>query len=150
MTPTQAPASPERKFERSLVEAILEASPDGILVVDAQGVITCHNHRLFEVLGIPRMSMLRSVAIGEGEEAAATCSLDRLSDREMQVFELIGKGMTTRETADRLNLSVKTVETYRENIKVKLMLENNNELICRAAQWVVQEEGGDDPMTDLG
>lgn len=53
MTPPQVPATPERKFERSLVEAILEASPDGILVVDDQGVIICHNHRLLEVLGIP-------------------------------------------------------------------------------------------------
>lgn len=53
MTPIQAPVTPERNFERSLVEAILEASPDGILVVDDQGVIICHNHRLLEVLGIP-------------------------------------------------------------------------------------------------
>ena len=45
--------------------------------------------------------------------------------------------MTTRQTANHLNLSVKTVETYRGNIKTKLNLENNNELICRAAQWVV-------------
>ena len=44
--------------------------------------------------------------------------------------------MTTRAAAEHLGLSVKTVETYRENIKNKLNLENNNELICRAAQWV--------------
>jgi DNA-binding CsgD family transcriptional regulator len=44
--------------------------------------------------------------------------------------------MTTREVADHLHLSVKTIETYRENIKTKLNLEHNNELICRAAQWV--------------
>ncbi|WP_280552778.1 sensor domain-containing diguanylate cyclase [Halomonas sp. 25-S5] len=52
MTSTQAPATPERKFERSLLEAILEASPDGIFVVDDQGIILCHNQRLLEVFGI--------------------------------------------------------------------------------------------------
>ncbi len=79
--------------------------------------------------------VLQSIARGELEGGKVT--LEQLSDRELEVFELIGKGLTTRQAADHLNLSVKTIETYRENIKTKLNLENNNELICRAAQWVV-------------
>ena len=76
-------------------------------------------------------------SIARGELDAGKVTLEELSDRELEVFELIGKGLTTRQAADHLNLSVKTIETYRENIKTKLNLENNNELICRAAQWVV-------------
>ncbi len=79
--------------------------------------------------------VLQSIARGELEGGKVT--LEQLSDRELEVFELIGKGLTTRQAADHLNLSVKTIETYRENIKTKLNLENNNELICRAAQWIV-------------
>ncbi len=78
--------------------------------------------------------LLRSITQSEMERGQAT--LDRLSDRELEVFELLGRGLTTRDTAAHLHLSVKTVETYRENLKTKLNLEHSNELICRAAQWV--------------
>jgi DNA-binding NarL/FixJ family response regulator len=80
--------------------------------------------------------ILQSIASGDLEKGRAP--LEQLSDRELEVFELIGQGLTTRSTATHLGLSVKTVETYRENIKTKLNLENNNELICRAAQWVAR------------
>jgi DNA-binding NarL/FixJ family response regulator len=80
--------------------------------------------------------ILQSIASGDLDDGKAP--LEQLSDRELEVFELIGQGLTTRTTAEHLGLSVKTVETYRENIKTKLNLENNNELICRAAQWVVR------------
>ena len=62
-------------------------------------------------------------------------SISTLSDRELEVFELIGRGMTTRKIASVLNLSMKTIETYRENIKIKLGLANSTELIRRAVQW---------------
>lgn len=62
-------------------------------------------------------------------------SIATLSDRELEVFELIGRGMTTRKIASVLNLSMKTIETYRENIKIKLGLANSTELIRRAVQW---------------
>ena len=78
--------------------------------------------------------LLRSITQSDMERGRAT--LERLSDRELEVFELLGRGMTTRDAAEHLHLSVKTVETYRENLKTKLNLEHSNELICRAAQWV--------------
>jgi len=59
-----------------------------------------------------------------------------LSDRELHVFRLIGPGLPTREIAERLLLSVKTVETYRENIKVKLGLRDGLALGARAREWV--------------
>jgi DNA-binding NarL/FixJ family response regulator len=61
--------------------------------------------------------------------------LDTLSDREMQVFQLLGNGMPTREIAEHLHLSVKTIESYRENLKVKLNLPNGASLVHRAIQW---------------
>ena len=61
-----------------------------------------------------------------------------LSDRELHVFRLIGAGLPTREIAVELRLSVKTVETYRENLKIKLRLRNAAELLRAAKQWVAK------------
>ncbi len=58
--------------------------------------------------------------------------VEQLSDRELEVFEMIGDGLGSREIAARLHLSVKTVETYREKIKAKLRLKNGNELTRHA------------------
>jgi DNA-binding NarL/FixJ family response regulator len=67
-------------------------------------------------------------------------SFDQLTDRELEVFQLIGKGLTTRRIADQLQLSPKTIERYRENIKHKLNLANATELLQRATRWSL--EGG--------
>lgn len=64
--------------------------------------------------------------------------MESLSDRELEVFELIGQGMSTSEIAKRLHLSVKTIETHRENIKKKLGLENHLDLTRHAMQWVLE------------
>jgi DNA-binding NarL/FixJ family response regulator len=61
--------------------------------------------------------------------------LGDLTDRELQVFELVGEGVSTAEIADRLHVSVKTIETYRANIKAKLGLSNGSELVRYAASW---------------
>lgn len=58
-----------------------------------------------------------------------------LSDRELEVFRMIGQGMGTRAIANQLRLSVKTVETYRAHIKDKLKLANATQLVRYAAQW---------------
>lgn len=58
-----------------------------------------------------------------------------LSDRELQVFELLGQGISSREISTRLTLSVKTIDTYREHIKDKLGLKSGNELVLRAVLW---------------
>ena len=64
---------------------------------------------------------------------------DQLSDRELQVFELLGVGMGTRHIAERLRLGVKTVETHRENIKRKLALKDSTSLLHAAINWVQQQ-----------
>jgi DNA-binding NarL/FixJ family response regulator len=65
--------------------------------------------------------------------------VERLSDRELEVFRLIGEGFGTREMAEKLHLSVKTIETYRAHIKDKLGLQDANELLRSAIQWVNTE-----------
>ncbi len=61
--------------------------------------------------------------------------LDKLSDREFEVFEWIALGLQMREIAQRLHLSVKTIEAHREHIKAKLQLDSAAELLKYAIQW---------------
>jgi DNA-binding NarL/FixJ family response regulator len=65
---------------------------------------------------------------------------DRLSNRELEVFELIGRGLGTGEIAGKLHLSVKTIETHRANIKKKLHIDSSGELTRRAIQWSLQHQ----------
>jgi DNA-binding NarL/FixJ family response regulator len=65
--------------------------------------------------------------------------LDHLSDRELEVFQLLGNGFATRQIAEQLNLSIKTIESYRENLKLKLNVKSGAELIQHAIQWMKSE-----------
>ena len=82
--------------------------------------------------------LLQSMAEG-GRERIGQSPLEVLSDRELEVFELTGHGASTRDIAERLHLSVKTVESYRARIKKKLQLDSANELMKHAVQWVESE-----------
>lgn len=62
--------------------------------------------------------------------------VEGLSDRELEVFQLIGSGLSTRKIAEQLCISIKTVETHRENIKHKLDVANASELVRYAVAWV--------------
>ncbi|QGJ70013.1 Transcriptional regulatory protein DegU [Planctomycetales bacterium 10988] len=64
--------------------------------------------------------------------------IERLTDRELEVFRMIGQGLTTREIASKLHLSPKTVEGYREKLKTKLSLRNGTELSRMAMQWTIE------------
>ncbi|MDQ6912555.1 MAG: response regulator transcription factor [Verrucomicrobiota bacterium] len=69
----------------------------------------------------------------------AVSAIDRLTDRELEVFELIGQGRTTREIGYRLSVGLTTVDTYRARIKEKLRLENAAQLHAEAARWVATQ-----------
>jgi len=69
--------------------------------------------------------------------------VERLTDRELQVFQMIGSGMGTADIATELKLSLKTIETHRENIKHKLGLRNAVDLVCHATHWVHGHSGSD-------
>ena len=71
-----------------------------------------------------------------GKDASSSGNrLGNLTDRELEVFELIGRGFNTATIAARLAVSVKTVETYRSNIKAKLDLKDATDLIRLATTW---------------
>ena len=73
----------------------------------------------------------RQTGLGRGD----TNSVEKLSDRELEVFVMIGRGRDTAQIAAQLHLSVKTVETHRENLKKKLELDSATQLARCAAQW---------------
>lgn len=77
-------------------------------------------------------------AVGGGQNEVTRSPLAALADRELEVFRLIGEGMKTMEIAERLRLSVKTVETYRDRIRKKLDLRDGTELSHHATRWVLE------------
>jgi len=81
--------------------------------------------------------MLHSLVRSRKDEVVFT--IDTLSDREMEVFQLIGNGFSTRQIAEKLNLSVKTIDSYREHLKLKLHLKKGADLVRHAIQWVRSE-----------
>jgi DNA-binding NarL/FixJ family response regulator len=70
---------------------------------------------------------------------AKRSTMDELTDRELEVFRLVGQGHGTRQIAEELHLSVKTVESYYAHIKDKLSLKNARELVQHAVQWVTNQ-----------
>jgi len=72
----------------------------------------------------------------DGQPIAEAGSIESLSDREIQVFQLLGQGLTTQKIAKSLHLSVSTVDSHRGNIKKKLKLKNAIELLQHATNWV--------------
>lgn len=72
---------------------------------------------------------------GEGRPLPSGPRVERLSDRELEIFELIGAGVDTRTIASKLRISIKTVQTHCAKIKEKLELENATELLREALRW---------------
>ncbi len=89
-------------------------------------------------LGEDTSARLIGRLVGAGDGPAERAPIERLSDRELEVFQLMGQGSTTEQVAEAMHLSPKTVETYRARIKEKLRLSNITELIQRATQWVLE------------
>ena len=75
-----------------------------------------------------------------GSTKAKRSPIADLSDRELEVFRLIGEGHSTRMIAEELHLSVKTVESYQAHIKDKLSLKSGRELVQHAIQWMMTEK----------
>jgi len=82
--------------------------------------------------------MIENLANGAANHGAP--ALERLSNRELEVFQLVGRGCGTRQIAEQLRLSVKTIETYRAHIKEKLNLRTGMELIRTAIKCATEKE----------
>lgn len=77
----------------------------------------------------------------QGSDGDLGSPVDKLSDRELEVLQLFGRGKSTREAAESLHLSVKTIETHRLHIKEKLGFKHAEELVKFAIEWMAVEEG---------
>lgn len=76
--------------------------------------------------------------VGAERHSIPRAAVEALADRELEVFLLIGQGVKTADIAERLHLSIKTVETYRDRIRQKLELSDGTELARYATQWVLE------------
>ena len=76
----------------------------------------------------------------DGVPETAGSPIQSLSDRELEVFELIGRGLSTRQIGEKLHVSIKTIESHREHIKEKLKLDSSRELMRYAMQWLQFEK----------
>jgi DNA-binding NarL/FixJ family response regulator len=123
---------------------------DRVLRAGARGYITKHEG------GEKLMRAIRCVLSGKiyvseslsahileifssGQTTPQRPAIDNLSDREFEVFELIGEGLSARQIAGRLNLSAKTIDAHRANIKGKLKIQTSAELISFAARWITDK-----------
>ena len=78
-------------------------------------------------------AMIEKVAAGRARSTASP--IESLTNRELQVLNMIGQGLSTRQTADALHLSIKTVESHRQRIKRKLSLRTSSQLMQYAVNW---------------
>ncbi len=96
------------------------------------------------------MPMVNRMLQSGQSDAPPDSPIASLSDRELQVFELISRGLTTREIAGKLLLSIKTIETHRDHIRMKLKLKNSTELIHHAVQWFLESNAALKMMRENG
>jgi DNA-binding NarL/FixJ family response regulator len=119
---------------------------DRVLRAGARGYITKHEggEKLLEAIrhvlrGKIYVSESMSAHILEifsgGQNRLDRSSIEKLSDREFEVFESLGEGLSSQQIAKKLHLSAKTVDAHRSNIKTKLSIKTTAELISYAARW---------------
>ena len=128
--------------ENFYAERVLRAGGRGYLMKqEATDKIIKAIHQVLqgEIYVSERMAsrMIGQFVSGRGDAAATP--VDRLTDRELEVFRMIGRGRSTRLISEDLGISIKTVEAYRAHIKEKLNLKTSHQLVQHAVEWVHQE-----------
>ena len=103
-------------------------------IIQAVRAVMTGNHYLSQ----PMTQRMVQLAIRSKSEPTLS-PLERLTDREIEIFEMIGLGLTSQQIARRLDLSPKTVNAHREHIKQKLDLKNMTALMAHAVQWVLEK-----------
>lgn len=106
---------------------------------DAETIIDAIRHVLTGKIWVNKDFMPNLLDRYFGKELTHANIRDLLTKRELQIFEMIGKGVTTREIADRLFISQRTVESHRDHIKVKLKVDDIFKLHQMAFEWVQQD-----------
>lgn len=128
-----------RHDEDLYAERALRAGANGYLMKQiAAEELTSALNKIFSggiYLSEEMSSRMLQQAMGKGPKGEQL-PMDVLSDRELEVFELTGAGYTTKEIADRMHVSAKTIETYKSRIKEKLGYESSHELTRAAIKWI--------------
>ena len=131
--------------EESLyAERALRAGARGYITKEEGGerLMRAVRHVLSGAIYVSDKMSARILEIFSGRRAMQERSpVEELSDREFEIFELLGDGLSTQQIAERLHLSMKTVDAHRAKIKEKLKLKTTNELISYAARWTASPIG---------
>jgi DNA-binding NarL/FixJ family response regulator len=129
--------------EMIYAERVLRAGGRGYIMKQAGGqkFLTAIRQVLAGQIFVSENMSARILEIFSGRQSEHSGPpVRKLSDREFEVFQLIGQGVGTRDIADKLHLSVKTVEVHRANIKEKLGLKTATDLVRYAVRWVDSQE----------
>jgi len=132
-----------RHDETLYAERSIRAGAKGyVMKLEASGVIVEAARRVLQggIYVSDEINERLLMSMATGNSLMRESPLEMLSDRELEVFELIGQGVGTRDIAERLHLATKTVESYRARIKEKLNLASATELMQHAVQWVQSED----------
>jgi DNA-binding NarL/FixJ family response regulator len=124
--------------ESLYVERVLRAGAHGYIMKEEGGKKVMDAIRKVlrgEIYVSPEMSG-KILEIFSGRRPSSTDPVEALSDRQFEIFQMIGQGKGTRAIADSLNVSVKTIDAHRAHIKEKLGLKSGNELVRFAVRWV--------------
>ncbi len=131
--------------ESLYAERVLRAGGRGYIMKQEGGrkLLEAIRHVLTGQIYVSEKMSAKILEIFSGRRQEARKSpVENLTDREFEVFQLIGQGKGTRQIAEKLHLSVKTVEVHRVNVKAKLKLESSSELIRFAVRWVEMQNTG--------
>ena len=124
--------------ESLYAERVLRAGARGYITKEEGGerLMRAIRHVLSGAIYVSDKMSARILEIFSGSAGTQERSpVEELSDREFEIFELLGDGLSTQQIAERLHLSMKTVDAHRANVKEKLKLKTGNELISFAARW---------------
>jgi DNA-binding NarL/FixJ family response regulator len=125
-------------------ERALRAGARGYLnkIVASAGIIAAIRRVLAGEI-VVNSTVASRIMSGLATGRASLTGVTQLTDRELEIFELIGRGRTTREIGSRLHLGTTTIDTYRARIKTKLQLRNTSQLAHEAVRWVQSlQQGG--------
>jgi len=131
--------------ESLYAERVLRAGARGYVMKKAGGEVVLQAIRQVlsgRVYVSESMSAQILTHFGGARSAKHRAPIEMLTDREFEVFKLIGEGCSTREVAERLRISVKTVDVYRQNLKQKFKLPSATALIQHAVRWVETQNRG--------
>jgi DNA-binding NarL/FixJ family response regulator len=124
--------------ERQYAPRALRAGASGYLMKQAEAEEMIAAMRRVLEGGIALSSAYREQVLFDVARGRATTPVDALSDRELEVLQLVGEGRSTKEIADRLILSTKTVESHRLHVREKLQLASAAEMVRFAVEWTGQ------------